>query len=113
MKPTPEQKLKRALWLAFQASSAVGMGFLHAGQARQQTENSLFEDAMAGRSGKIYTDYLCGRMMKTEFFIDGDSVVVRPELPRLDYQSWGAQYPTASDLLRAVDESFAALSQLS
>lgn len=102
--PTPQQKLKRALWLAFQASSPMGMGFLHVAAASALTEDSLFEQN-EGRD-EIYTDYVAGRMMKTSFKLDGEKVVIYPEEPRVDYQSWGSTYKSATELLKAVDESF-------
>lgn len=100
-------KLKRALWLAFQASSPMGMGFLHAATADKQTEDSLFEQVQPNE-GKVYTDYVCGRMMKTDFRVDADGkLTIRPEEPRTDYQSWGATYRTATALIAAVEKSFA------
>lgn len=101
---TKEQKLKRALWLAFQASSPMGMGYLHADSAAQQTEETLWEE-LKGKTN-FYLDYCHGRMMKTEFKLDGEKVIVRPEEPRHDYQSWGTKYPSATELLAAADESF-------
>lgn len=104
---TPTQKLKRALWLTFHASSAVGMGFLHANQANTQTEDTLFQLANPDGGNRIDTDYLCGRMMKTEFSItDEGELQIWPETPRTDYQSWGIFYTSAEDIKKAVEASF-------
>lgn len=102
--PTPEQKLKRALWLAFQASTPLGMGWIHAESAALQTEETLWTQ-LEGKTD-FYQDYCHGRMMKTKFKLDGEKVIVSPEEPRLDYQSWGEKYKSATELLAAVDASF-------
>lgn len=106
---TTEQttKLKRALWLAFQAAQPVGMGILHAEAAARQTEDSLFDDyGPMDDKAEIYTDYVCGRMMKTLFMVTADNqLVIQPEAPRIDYQSWARQYPHAQNLINAVEES--------
>lgn len=104
-KPTDKQLLSRALWLAFKASSPAGMGFLHADTANQQTEETLFADSNEGRS-VISTDYVMGRMMKTDFRVVDGKLQIRPEVPRPDYQSWGREYPTAANLIAAVELSF-------
>ncbi len=112
MKPstTPLNKLHRALWLAFQASSPMGMGFLHAASAAAQTEQTLAQDysprQLPDGSQEIYVDYAFGRMMKTMFALHQDgSIEVKPEIPRNDYQSWGAFYPTATALLADVEKT--------
>lgn len=106
---TPEQKIKRALWLAFNASKAVGMGFLHMEASLQQTEDSLFEACRTPEKLTVYTDYCFGRMMKTSFEIDeNDNLVINPEEPRWGYQSWADTYPTASLLIEAVYKSLEA-----
>lgn len=100
-----ENKLKRAFWLAFQASTPMGLGFLHVGAAGAQTEDSLFT-SNPPRDGKIYTDYVHGRMMKTTFDISEDGVLsISPEKPRADYNSWASTYRTAQELIDATEES--------
>lgn len=111
-KPTNKQLIARALWLAFQASAPMGMGFLHASHASQQTEETLFEacepDAASDAAIDIYTDYVFGRMMKTRFTVGADGALkISPETPRHDYQSWSGVYPTATALIKATEESFA------
>lgn len=105
--PTPQQKLKRLLWLAFQASTPMGMGFLHAKQAEMQDEESLYTDAIHRDPNVINTDYLCGRMMKTTFSVDAEGKLeVQPNVPRSDYQSWARKYATGDAMIAAVEESF-------
>ncbi len=85
----------------------MGLGALHIGTANAQTEDSLFESA--ARNGTIDTDYVCGRMMKTEFKInEAGELQIWPETPRADYQSWATKYPTAADLIAATEESLKA-----
>ena len=106
MKPDPHQLAKRALWLAFKASSSAGMGILHARQASQQTEDSLF-DAHKRSESSVYADYAFGRMMKTDIKVDEDgNLDIHPEKPRHDYQSWASTYPTSKDLIEATIKSF-------
>lgn len=107
MKPTPQQKLSRALWLAFQVSVPMGMGVLHSKETAKATEAILFAETKQANQTRIDTDYVFGRMMKTRFSVtpNGD-LELRPEIPRNDYQSWATTYPTATDLINAVEESF-------
>lgn len=116
MKAETKALLKRTLWLAFQASTPMGMGVLHAGAAAKQTEDSLFATVIGEKAGSDstnardfswYTDYVFGRMMKTGFAVKDDVVEVTPEAPRLDYQSWGATYDSASALIDAAAASLA------
>lgn len=56
---------------------------------------------------RVYTDYVCGRMMKTAFSVSrGGDLTVSPEVPRGDYQSWCDSYATAAELKAAVAKSF-------
>lgn len=108
MKPTPHQLVKRALWLAFQASRAVGMGFIHATQASQATEDSFFEKHKRSETS-AYADYGLGRMMKIDIEADDEgNLIIRPETLRYDYQSWVSTYPTAKALIKATIKSFEA-----
>lgn len=105
--PTAIEKLKRALWLAFQASSPLGMGFLHTKTASEATEESLYNDCVYRDPTSIDTDYVFGRMMKTSFSVSPDGVLdISPKVPRHDYQSWAGTYATAADLIKATEESF-------
>lgn len=111
-KPTNEQLLTRALWLAFSASSPVGMGFLHSETARGITEETIGNEAdepfkKNDGSLNIYTDYVAGRMMKTGFSVSKDGkLTIKPEVPRYDYQSWADKYANASQLIEEVEKSF-------
>lgn len=111
MKPeplTPRQKLTRAVWLAFQASSPVGLGVLVAHDAETLTEESLgqafrIHEASDG-SLSTSTDYLMGRMVKTSFKVSKEGALsVIPAVPRPSYQSWGRRYAHASELIKAVE----------
>ncbi len=89
----------------------MGMGFLHASSANQQTEESLIADAEPKESHDgslvIWTDYVCGRMIKTKFKVDKDgNLEISPEAPRHDYQSWAGKYSSASELIEATNGSF-------
>lgn len=104
--------LKRTLWLAFQASIPVGMGHLHAEAAESMTEDVLFNSVKDDlrrhwRTELPFfdTDYLFGRMMKTAFIVNEDTIIVEPEQPRADYQSWAMKYPTGSALVNAAVRS--------
>lgn len=110
MNDTQRIKLKRALWLAFQASSAMGMGFLHASSAGAQDEDSLYGAYGPHTDAQhIDTDYVFGRMMKTTFRLNAQNELeITPQTPRLDYQSWALEYPTAADLIAAVELSLEA-----
>lgn len=110
--PSPKDKLRRAVWLAFQASQAVGLGFLHAADASALTEKTILDATMLtddpGPTYELYTDYVMGRMMKTDFKVDENGKLeIRPEDPRFDYQSWAGRYPSATKLIEAVEKSFA------
>lgn len=104
--PTLEQLISRCLWLAFQASTPIGMGFIHVEAAKQQTEESLYKGCIYRDPLCIDTDYVHGRMMKTTFSIKDGKLVVMPENPRGDYQSWCLRYDSASDLISATHTSF-------
>ena len=106
-KPTTKQLLTRAFWLAFQASAPMGMGFFHAAAANAITEEKLAEGyAEDITAGRIYTDYVAGRMMKTTFAVKDDKLTVSPEIPRHDYQSWAGTYASATELIAAAEKSF-------
>jgi hypothetical protein len=108
---TNRQLLARALWLAFQASSPMGLGILHAARAAEITEEQLAEACIGdpNKSGtiEVRTDYVSGRMMKTSFKVTADgTLTIWPETPRGDYQSWSGTYQTATELVAATHASF-------
>jgi hypothetical protein len=98
-------KLRRALWLAFQVSRPMGMGFLHSEAASKQTEESLYKAVNPANEDSFYADYVFGRMMKTRFSFEDGVLKINPENPQHDYQSWCGKYMTAADLVKATEES--------
>jgi len=82
----------------------MGMGILHSRLADTATEASLA--ITPDRNGVISTDYVLGRMMKTDFRVVDGKLQIWPEVPRQDYQSWASKYPTAAELIADVELSF-------
>lgn len=84
----------------------MGMGALHMSSANAQTEDSLFKAVNPESKVKVYTDYVFGRMMKTEFSVnEAGELSVSPEKPRSDYQSWARKYASGSEMIAAVNEA--------
>jgi hypothetical protein len=99
-KLTEEQIALRMMNLAFRASSAMGMGFLHF-VPDQKTEDSTFKDGITTDyrgDSSLYGDYIQGRMVKLSIGWNDKGVKVTEELPRADYQSWSTTYSTYEDL---------------
>jgi hypothetical protein len=100
VKPTPETLLaivKRAAFLAYEASEVVGMGRY---QARDGiTENQLFADYQ----GQM--DYAYGRQMKTYIKSTTDGWSIQCDIPRPTYQSWCSKYSTTAQLWEAAATS--------
>ena len=101
--PTNEQIVKRALFLAYQASRVVGMGILSAQDG--VTEEMLWEPQ---RLGWANADYAYGRMMKFSLRYNDKSIEPREGALRSDYQSWCREYPTYQALLDAARQSLQA-----
>jgi hypothetical protein len=57
------------------------------------------------RPGKVYGDYVYGRMLKVGFAWGAVSVTILDGTPRADYQSWCGKYPTYQNLVEAAIES--------
>jgi len=109
---SPKQKLSRALWLAFEASGARGLGHFHAGVANKLTEADLIAhyEPTTRKDGTmvVNTDYVCGRMVKTDFEVTPEGeLTINPEEPSGAYQSWAYTYPTAAELIAATEDSLA------
>jgi len=93
---------KRMLWLAYQASKVVGMGYLMA-------KDDVTEDMLAsahfesGRNGECqyYADYAYGRMMKAVIRYGNSHVEFTDSAPQLDYESWAGKYKTYQSLAEA------------
>lgn len=107
--------VKRAMYMAWTACGGpAGMGFLQDRGA--QTEDQVWE-AMYNKTdypcafdknqpGKVYADYVLGRMMKVGFKWEGDTVEITGSSQwRRDYQAFCVHFPTARDLLNAAAES--------
>lgn len=110
MNEEQEKTLKVALWLAYDASNPMGLGFLAASMAPKFTVNSLwdkYKDSVTEfKDGNIelYTDYVEGRMMKTIFSVDKSGLLTINDNrePHSDYQSWCKLYTTNGELINAV-----------
>lgn len=109
----PEAVAKRAYWLAYQAAHSVGMGFLQAKD--QTTEEDVWKNVQAGgdytlkvqpEDGRVYGDYVFGRMVKLSLEWDKTGVTCNDSQPRGDYQSWCGKYPTYESLIRAAIATF-------
>lgn len=98
---------KRLLFLAYQASGARGLGFLHL--TDKVTEEELWSQQRQGDIAKcrVSADYLYGRMVKLWDFSFGPTSVTfdDQQTPRGDYQSWCGTYPTNESLVLAAIES--------
>jgi hypothetical protein len=96
---------KRMLWLAYQKSRLVGMGFM-------QARNDITEDIMwdnhhriDGDKCEVFADYGYGRMMKLHIAVKGDTLEYREGPTNIEYQSWGCAYATYKALEDAARES--------
>ncbi len=109
---TPETIVRRAMFLAWKSSRAVGFGVLQnrgSEQSEDQVWKSMFnrEDYPSGneygdnKPGKVYADYVQGRMMKVGFRWDAETIGVNGGEWRSDYQSFCHAYPNAFLLLTA------------
>jgi hypothetical protein len=110
MNEEQEKTLKVALWLAYDTSTPMGLGFLVAATAPKFTIDSLwnkYKDSVTEfKDGNVelYTDYVEGRMMKTIFSVNKNGLLTinGNQEPRSDYQSWCRQCPTNRELVNAV-----------
>ncbi len=105
--------VRRILFLAYNASSCFGMGFLQ--QRSGATEEQVFNNAAnmgdypGGNAmrhappGDINADYVFGRMMKLSIRYDESNLTIDLSngTPRLDYQSWCGTYKTYEQLVDA------------
>jgi len=100
---------------AVNASSPMGMGFLHF-ESKNYTANDLnicpdyvFDGKVSDKSlpfkgDSIDLDYFYGRMVKLYMDeIEPGVWEVPDHEPRSDYQSWAAQYPTYKSLIESVE----------
>ena len=94
----PEEALNvahEAMWLAWQASSCVGLGFLQ--DKPEATKEQVVASAFhKDRPADGYGDYIFGRMMKTSFKVKENTLQYSDGAPRYDYQSWAGRYRLSS-----------------
>lgn len=92
---------KEAMWLAYQASRPMGLGFLQekSGLAK---EDIVRETKVGDHS--LSADYCFGRMMKTHFSVN-DGMLTCNDTPHGDYQSWARRYPTYAALIDAAEQT--------
>lgn len=106
---TARQVAERAFWLAWQAcGSPMGMGILRdrdgvteSDVAKNVKSNGDYPCNPNEEPGRLYGDYVFGRMMKLAIRFDATTVTSRSDAPRSDYQSWCVKYPTYQSLLDA------------
>jgi hypothetical protein len=100
-----EMLAKRMLWLAYQSSRVVGMGFL-------QERNDVTEDSLWGthsRPGRVNTDYAFGRMMKLYFEMNPVGILSHSSREyNPEYQSFCHKYQNIQALAKAAAESLGA-----
>lgn len=105
----PEEVVKEAFWLAWKAcGKPQGMGVFQdrPGASKQEVWDCVFHkkdypySIDKNRPGKVYGDYVFGRMMKVGFQWDDTSVEVQESPPRPDYQSWCRIYSSYEGLVR-------------
>lgn len=109
------QVAKRALFLAYNAGRAAGMGLLH--ERAGATEDRVWSACMGaedyqgspymrGDYRRMRADYVLGRMLKMSFEFDEQSISFPDHItPRSDYQSWAGTFPTYEELIAAAMNS--------
>ena len=104
---------KRILFLAYEASQVFGMGVFKAEDGITEDQvwtNVLNKGDYPGRcqfdNEKIYADYVFGRMMKTRFVLNGNTISYNGvDKPHCDFQSWSIKYNTYTKLFQAALKS--------
>lgn len=91
---------KRAMYLAWKASSVVGMGVLQ--DKGEQPEDEVWKHVYRG-SSEVCADYVFGRMMKFDFSVKENTIRHDDGKGRADYQSWCYDYPTYAALFDAAE----------
>ncbi len=102
------QFAKRMLFLAYEASTVEGMGYLQAKEgATEQEVSEQFTFGMHGAFGCVTADYVYGRMVKLRFSFTTpiQGLILRSEQPHIDWQSWARTYKTNKELLLATAKS--------
>ena len=112
----PEAVVKRAFYLAWKACGGThGLGWLQdrgSDMSEDQVWNAVFNstDYPGGgfnnnKPGKVYGDYVFGRMMKMGLKWSENWVESPGIKPRLDYQAWCDKYDSYETLINAAIES--------
>lgn len=103
---------KEAMWLAYQASGAVGLGVLHerGGEERAKViEHTARAQSDYAKEHKlpeeVSADYCFGRMMKIILRCKDGTLSCSDGEPRGDYQSWAGKYPTYAALIDTAEKS--------
>ena len=104
-----EAVVKKACFLAYEAcGDSSGMGFLQARDA--VSEDDVWNNIMSSgdypgpshnKPGKVYGDYVFGRMMKIHFEYTADSITYYTGELDVEYQGWCLDYPTYLDLINS------------
>jgi len=112
-----EQFVKRMFYLAWQASSVVGMEALH--NRGEQDEETVWKNVFdrgdyprgntipgfANKPGMVHGNYVFGRMMKLNVRWGEDGTITTTDGYRWDCQSFCRQYQTPRELAIAAQES--------
>lgn len=114
---SPEKVAKRAIYLAWKASSVEGMGFLRDNPEATEDDvwNNVFNSSDYPGDSKdprtegskliISADYVFGRMMKLLLVIVEDGVEYRDDVLRMEYESWHVSFRSYPDLLNEAEKS--------
>ena len=102
----PHALAMEAILLAYGPSAPMGLGVLHykAGGMPDDTRKWV-EEGLREHGGRVYLDYVDGRMMKLSFTVKEDGIEHPDGLQNPSYQSWAVTYPTYVDLLQAAEKN--------
>ena len=104
----PEEVVAQAFYLAWKACGGpAGLGFL------QDKPQASKEDVMSNircngdypgdkinSSGKLFADYVFGRMLKTLLEYTEDSVIFSDSKPHPEYQGWARTFSSFEELVK-------------
>jgi len=94
------QQVREACALAVNASSPMGMGWLHFQAGHEFTADDI--KPYQREDGTFDLDYVEGRMVKLYIRrLSPERWEIWSDPPRSDYQSWCRTYPSYRDLLTA------------
>jgi hypothetical protein len=110
-----ETLAKRIMFTAWKACGGpFGMGFLQDRGSSIPEEDVIKNIQTRGdypgcrkqEIGKMYADYVFGRMMKTTIHFSNGEIEVTPDDPQPDYQGWMRVYSSVQELVDAAVETF-------